>query len=94
VGNEDRLIKLTLQGLMGPIEVKGKKYAGQVPMTQFGGLLDDEKMAAVLTYVRNSFGNRASVITPAKVKEVRASIKGKTGFYSPEELLKEHPFKK
>ncbi len=94
VGNEDRLIKLTIQGLMGPIEVKGKKYDGQVPMTQFGGLLDDEKMAAVLTYVRNSFGNRASVITPAKVKEVRASIKDKTGFYSPEELLKEHPFKK
>jgi len=47
-----------------------------------------------LTYVRNSFGNKASVIDPAKVKAVRASIADKKGFYSPEELLKEHPFKK
>ena len=34
-GSEERLIKLTLHGLLGPIEVKGKKYPGQVPMTQF-----------------------------------------------------------
>lgn len=91
-GDEERLIKLTLHGLMGPIEVRGKKYPGQVPMTQFGGLLNDEEMAAVLTYVRNDFGNRASVISPEKVKEVRAAVAGKTGFYSPEELLQAHPF--
>ncbi len=66
-GSEERLIKLTLNGLLGPIEVKGSKYPGQVPMTQFRGLSDDE-IAAVLTYVRNAFGNKASVITPAKVK--------------------------
>ncbi|MEM9141635.1 MAG: PVC-type heme-binding CxxCH protein, partial [Bacteroidota bacterium] len=38
-GNKDRLIKLTLNGLMGPIEVAGVKYPGQVPMTPFGGML-------------------------------------------------------
>ncbi len=92
--DEERLIKLTLQGLLGPIEVKDKKYDGQVPMTQFGGLLNDEEMAAVLTYVRNSFGNKSSVISAAKVKEVRAAIKGKEGFYTPDELLKAHPHKK
>lgn len=91
--DEDRLIKLTLNGLHGPIEVLGKKYAGQVPMTPFGGMLNDKDMAAVLTYVRNSFGNKASVITPQKVGEVRAATKGKTGFYRPDELLKEHPHK-
>jgi mono/diheme cytochrome c family protein/glucose/arabinose dehydrogenase len=90
-GSEERLIKLTLQGLLGPIEVNGKEYPGQVPMTQFGGLLNDEEIAAVLTYVRNNFGNKSSVISPEKVKEVRESIEGKTGFYSPEELLKLHP---
>ena len=78
---------------MGPIEVKGQKYPGQVPMTPFGGLLDDESIAAVLTYVRNSFGNKASVVTPAKVKAVRAATKSKRGFYTPQELLKEHPMK-
>lgn len=92
-GDEERLIKLSLKGLLGPIEVNGKKYPGQVPMTQFEGLLNDEDMAAVLTYVRNDFGNKASVIKPEKVKEIRAKIKGKSGFYSPEELLKEHPIK-
>jgi len=91
LGNEDRLIKLTLKGLQGPIEVLGKQYPGQVPMTPFGGMLNDEEIAAVLTYVRNSFGNKASAISPAKVKVVRASIKDKSGFYSPAELLKLHP---
>ncbi|MFY0651364.1 MAG: HEAT repeat domain-containing protein [Cyclobacteriaceae bacterium] len=89
--SEERLIKLTLNGLMGPITVRKKEYPGQVPMTPFGGMLNDEEIAAVLTYVRNDFGNKASVITPQKVKEVRESIKDKKGFYDPEELLKEHP---
>lgn len=91
LGNEDRLIKLALKGLMGPIEVLGKQYPGQVPMTPYEGLLSDEEMAAVLTYVRNSFGNAASAITPEKVKAVRALTDSKSGFYSPEELLKQHP---
>ncbi|SDD91849.1 putative membrane-bound dehydrogenase domain-containing protein [Pricia antarctica] len=90
-GSEDRLIKLVTNGVMGPIEVNGKTYPGQVPMTPFGKLLNDEETAAVLTYVRNSFGNKASAISTEKVKQVQDQIKDKTGFYSPEELLKEHP---
>ena len=87
---DERLIKLTLKGLMGPIEVKGKSYPGLVPMTPFEGMLNDEEMAAVLTYVRNSFGNKAGAISPSQVKAVRAADKGKQGFYSPAELLKAH----
>ena len=90
-GSEERLIKLVLKGLSGPIEVEGKKYPGQVPMTPFGGMLNDEEVAAVLTYVRNSFGSKATAVTAETVKKVRASISGKTGFYSPEELLQQHP---
>ncbi len=90
-GSEDRLIKLTLNGLLGPIEVNGKKYPGQVPMTPFGMMLNDQEIADVLTYVRNSFTNKANPISAAKVKEIRESIKDKKGFYSPEDLLKEHP---
>ncbi len=90
-GNEERLIKLTLKGLMGPLELKGKTYPGQVPMTPFGGMLNDEEVASVLTFVRNTFGNKANPITPEKVKEVRDGVKDKEGFYSPTELLKEHP---
>jgi mono/diheme cytochrome c family protein/glucose/arabinose dehydrogenase len=94
LGNEERMIKLVLKGLQGPIEVNGKKYPGQVPMTPFAGMLNDEQVAAVLTYVRNSFGNKASAVSPAKVKQVRAATKDKAGFYTPEELLKLHPMEK
>lgn len=87
-GNEERLIKLVLKGLQGPIEVDGKKYAGQVPMTPFEKMLTDDDVAAVLTYVRNSFGNNASPVTAGKVKQVRAAVKDKVGFYSAEELSK------
>lgn len=89
-GSEERLIKLTLHGLMGPLELKGVKYPGQVPMTPFGGLLNDQEIADVLTYVRNSFGNKAAPVTPESVAKVRKAT-GTRSFYSPEELLKEHP---
>ena len=92
-GTEERLIKLTLKGLMGPLELNGKTYPGQVPMTPFGGMLDDTQIASVLTFVRNSFGNKATPISPEKVKEIREKIKDKEGFYTPKELLKEHPMK-
>ena len=93
-GNEERLIKIALKGLMGPIEVNGKQYPGQVPMTPFAGLLNDKEVAAVLTYVRNSFGNKASAITPEKVKEVRAATAGKSDIYTSSKLLSEHPLEK
>ncbi len=93
-GSDERLIKLALKGLLGPIEVAGKNYPGQVPMTPFGGLLKDDEIAAVLTYVRNSFGNQAPAILPEKVKQVRAATERKQDFYSPDQLLKEHPMEK
>ncbi|MGV3600648.1 MAG: PVC-type heme-binding CxxCH protein [Dyadobacter fermentans] len=93
-GSDERLIKIALNGLLGPIEVNGKNYPGQVPMTPFAGLLNDTEVAAVLTYVRNSFGNKGAAISPEKVKQVRAATESKKDFYSPEQLLKEHPIEK
>ncbi len=90
-GNEDRLIKLSLHGLYGPIEVNKKQYPGVVPMTPFKGLLNDDELAAVLSYIRNAFGNKASVISSEHVKELRAATAQKEDFYSPAALLKEHP---
>ncbi|GAB2578580.1 PVC-type heme-binding CxxCH protein [Spirosoma areae] len=94
LGNEDRLIKIALKGLMGQMDVDGKTYPGQVPMTPFGGLLNDNEVAAVLTYVRNSFGNQAPAILPDKVKKVRAATVRKVDFYAADQLLKEHPMEK
>ena len=89
-GSEERLIKLTLHGLQGPIGVKGTQYPGVVPMTPFK-MLSDEEISAVLTFVRNTFGNKASVITPTSVKKVREETKSQSSFYLAADLLKEHP---
>ena len=89
-GSPQRLIQLVLHGLMGPIEVNGTKYSGQVPMTAFKGLSDQE-IAGVLTYVRNSFGNVASAITPGQIAVEREATKAQPSFLSPDELLKQFP---
>ncbi|MFS4493020.1 PVC-type heme-binding CxxCH protein [Maribacter sp. 2308TA10-17] len=91
LGSEERLIKLTLHGLMGPLELMGETYPGQVPMTPYGGMLNDKEVAAVLTFVRNAHGNKSPAVTAEMVKKVREETKNKEGFYSPEELLKIHP---
>jgi mono/diheme cytochrome c family protein len=93
-GDSDRLIKLAMYGLMGPLELNGKKYDGQVPMTPFAGMLNDAEMAAVLTFVRNSFGNQAEPVTAAQVQKIRAAYPGRTQFFTVEELLKDHPMTK
>lgn len=96
-GSVDRLIKLSLHGLWGPIEVNGILYdptKGVPPMTAFKALLDDKEMAAVLTYVRNTWGNEASVVSAEEVRKVRDATKSRQIFYKPEELLKEHPLEK
>jgi len=95
-GDKERLIKLVLHGLWGKIEVNGVTYdpdKGVPPMTAVGAMFNDNEVAAVLTYVRSSWGNDAEPITLEEVRKVRAATKGRTQFYKPEELLKEHPFK-
>ncbi len=90
-GSPERITKIVLHGLIGPLEVNKAKYPGQVPMTPYKGLLNDEEIAAVITYVRNSFGNKAEAIYPEFVKTVRAKTKSKKDFYTVSKLLKEHP---
>jgi len=89
--SDERLIKLTLNGMIGPMELMGRQYPGQVPMTPFAALLNDEDMAAVLTYVKNAFGNRGTPVSAEKVREIRRATAGRKGFYTAEELLREHP---
>jgi mono/diheme cytochrome c family protein len=60
-------------------------------MTAFGAILNDKELAAVLTYVRNSWGNKAAPVSAEAVKKVRESTKDRSIFWKPEDLLKEHP---
>lgn len=93
-GSPERMIKVVLKGIMGEMEVAGKVYPGQVPMTPYEGMLDDTEVAGVITYVRNSFGNNASAVTPEMVKQIREEIKDMQGFWNASELLKIHPLEK
>ncbi len=88
LNNEEVLILITLKGLYGPIKVLGKEYPGTVPMPPYEGMLNDQDIADVLTFIRNSFGNSAPAVKAANVKFIRDGQKNKQGFYTPEELLK------
>ncbi|MBV6498618.1 MAG: hypothetical protein CJBNEKGG_00844 [Prosthecobacter sp.] len=91
--DKDRAIKIVLYGLMGPIEVNGQKFDGQVPMTPFAGMLKDDEIANVLTFVRNHFGNQHGPVSAQDVKKVRDAQPGRMMFYMADQLLKEHPLK-
>lgn len=86
--NPEVLARILLKGLIGPIQVKGREYPGQVPMTPYEDMFNDEEIADVMTYVRNAFGNRSSVVSPEYVAKVRAMVEaeGKKGYYRAEEL--------
>ncbi len=96
LGNEERLIKLVLKGITGRIEVGDRVYDpanGVPPMTGFEHLLNDEEIAAVLTYIRSAFHwGFSGPVKPGTVARVRAEVADKEGFYTVEELLSEHPF--
>ncbi len=94
VGSEERLIKLVLDGLIGEITVKGITYKGEntPPMTPFRHIIkDDKEMAALLTYIRNTWANEAPAISPETVKRVREETKDRNKFWTAEELLDQHP---
>jgi len=59
---------------MGPITVSGKEYNFAAPMAAMGAASTDEDVAAVLTFVRNSFGNSAPPVLPEQVKALRSEI--------------------
>ena len=50
--------------------------------------LKDEEVSAVLTFVRNSWGNKALAVDPAPVKKIRADTSDKGGAWTAADLLK------
>lgn len=73
LGPVTNLIRIQLRGLTGPITVKGTEYAPAAPMAPMS-YQTDEQVAAVLTYVRNSFGNQAPPVSPEQVKALRGEV--------------------
>ncbi len=83
VGNPELPIKFILQGLMGPITVGGTTYNSMMPPVV--GVTDGD-VADVLTYVRQSFGNKGNPVSADQVKAVRAATAGRTAMWTTAEL--------
>ena len=72
LGDKKTIIEIVLKGFDAQVEIEGEYYQNAMAPHDF---LTDEQIADVATYVRNSFGNKASVVVPSDVKAVRAALK-------------------
>jgi mono/diheme cytochrome c family protein len=86
----NRIGRIVLNGLTGPIRVEAANgvVSLNATMAPLGSTYNDEKVAAVLTYARQQWGNKASKIAPEQIKAIRAAIAGHPAPFTPDELLK------
>ena len=79
--HKEYVIRTLLHGLTGPVD--GSTYSNvMIPM----GDNTDEWVASIASFIRNSFGNSASFVSPEDVARVRAKVKNHTAFWTVEEL--------
>ena len=72
LGDKTKLIKIILNGFNEDVEINGNTYSNTMASHDF---LKDQEIADVLTYIRHSFGNKASSVSVAMVKSIRATKK-------------------
>ena len=84
-GPPSRLIRLVLQGVRGPIVVRGETYNRE--MIGFGQVATDKEIAALLTYVRGQWGGIEERIRPEAVGRIRKATASRIGYWTVEELL-------
>ena len=80
----NRLARIPLAGVNGPMKVAGKDW--NMAMAAMGAALPDDDLAAVLTYIRTSWGNNASAVTGDDIKKVRVEIGKSPQVYTAEQL--------
>lgn len=80
----NHIVQIVLNGLAGPVTVKGTTYNGNMPTHK--ELLKDEQIAYILTYVRQEWGNNAPPITAEGVAAMRAEVASRTQPWSEGEL--------
>ena len=88
------LAKIALHGIMGEIEVKGKKYNSA--MAGFNGRVPNQELADILTYVRNAWSNKTGDSLNKRhidYLQKETDEQSKKGPYQAVDLLKDHPLK-
>jgi mono/diheme cytochrome c family protein len=88
-GPENRLIRIVLQGASGPIRVNGTTYQPPNILPEMPGLgaLDDTQIAAVLSFIRRSWGHEAAPISPTQVAAARTETREQTRPWTEAQLL-------
>lgn len=69
MADRERAIRVVLKGMSGPVKVNGVEYNGVMPPQ--GGVLTEDQIADVLTYVTNSWGNSAPAFTVDEVRKTK-----------------------
>jgi mono/diheme cytochrome c family protein len=88
LGREDRLAHLLILGMSGPLEVDGQHFNGNMPPV---GMWKDRDIAAVLTYIRQEWGNVAPAVSEDAVVAARKDIGKRSSPWNPAEILKAFP---
>jgi mono/diheme cytochrome c family protein len=91
-GPADRAVKVVLCGLEGPVEILGRNY--NLTMPPQGAVLPDDQIAAILTHVRSSFGNKEEAVSPSLVRMLREETAKRDKPWTAPEILKLHPLPK
>jgi mono/diheme cytochrome c family protein len=84
-GSPERLARIVIHGLRGPVTVNKQVFELDMPSL---GVLDDEQIAAVLTYVRREWGHAASAVDTAAIKKIREATANREDAWTEAELLK------
>jgi len=86
----NRLIRIVLNGLRGPVKVDGKDFNSDGMLPWRDTITDDEIIARILTYVRGNgeWGHNASEITAEQVARIRDETKARAVQWTIDELLK------
>ncbi len=86
-GSQERLIRIALHGVQGPIKVNGNRYRHPEVMPGIGAALKDQQVADVLSYVRTAWGGKSQVKVE-DVSRVRSEHKGRVLPWDVKDLLK------
>jgi mono/diheme cytochrome c family protein len=85
-GGTERSIRVVINGLIGPVTAAGMTVNNPAGMPAQGAVLNDQDIANVLTYVRNSFGNTGPMVTKEMVAKVRTDIGTRTAQWTAADL--------
>ncbi|MGB0344909.1 MAG: c-type cytochrome [Coraliomargarita sp.] len=91
-GSEERLARILVNGLNGPIVVAGSKYNGNMPAFGPNGLnLKPKDIAGVLTYIRQEWGNEAAEVSVEAMEAYTGTYGSRGTPWTAEELLADFP---